>query len=220
MFRSRLSKLTSILPVLPQPKRIPQQNPSPPSKIKSAQDDADADLNFPAPLRTFRKYIGAYSSLRPQALAANATANFTHRVLPLDLGIPTRNLDEFKTHAAMIFSLFGDFAMIPVDADGLPNVAAGADASGAAMRYYHVPGAHFDPTTNTVIAWCKMGGRVNGQSEKGAKLVEQGVDEWWTECVIFVRMDAEGRKIEGVREFVHAGKAMELRRRLEGVLNS
>jgi hypothetical protein len=149
-------------------------------------------------VRTFRKYIKAYSTKRPQALAANASVDFTHVVLPSALQIPTRTLDPFKMHAGMIFSLFENFDMLPQSQGPQGNV-------------------HFCKETNTVIAHCRMGGKVNAQSEKGKLLIEQGVKEWWTECVLFVRMDEGGRKVMEVREFVNSAKAEELKKRLEGI---
>ena len=77
---------------------------------------------------------------------------------------------------------------------------------------------HLCKRTNTVISHCKMGGKINLESEKGRLLMEQGIVEWWTECVLFVRMDDEGRKILEIREFVNSSKAEELKRRLAGVL--
>jgi hypothetical protein len=149
-------------------------------------------------VRTFRKYIKAYSTKRPQALAANVSVDFTHMVLPSALQIPTRTLDPFKMHAGMIFSLFEKFDMLPQSQGPQGNV-------------------HYCKDTNTVIAHCRMGGKINAQSEKGKLLIEQGLNEWWTECVLFVRMDDEGRKVVEVREFVHSAKAEELKKRLEGI---
>ncbi|ORY10341.1 hypothetical protein BCR34DRAFT_588680 [Clohesyomyces aquaticus] len=160
------------------------------------QKTTDAE---PPQLRTFRKYIASYSSLRPAALTASASQNFLHAILPLSLNLPSRTLQPFKQHSAMIFSLFSSFEMIPH-----PN------GSGTSM--------HFSPSTNTAIAHCKMGGRINGESEKGKLLVKRGVLEWWTECVLFVRFDGVGESVVEVREFVDSAKAGELRLRLEGVL--
>jgi hypothetical protein len=100
----------------------------------------------------------------------------------------------------MIFSLFNSFSMIPQ-----------ANSTGENV--------HFCPKTNTVVAHCKMGGRVNGENEKGRQLVEAGYEEWWTECVLFVKMSQDGTRIEEVREFVDSKKAEELQRRLSGVLS-
>lgn len=100
----------------------------------------------------------------------------------------------------MIFSLFSDFQMIPQ-----------AKGTGAAV--------HFSADTNTVIAHCKMGGKVNEESEMGAKLLASGLSEWWTECVLFVRMSTDGKQIVEVSEFVNSAKAEELQRRLSGVLS-
>jgi len=152
-------------------------------------------------VRTFRNYIKAYSTKRPQALAANASVDFTHVVLPSALQIPTRTLDPFKMHAGMIFSLFEKFDMLPQSQGPQGNV-------------------HYCKETNTVIAHCRMGGKINAQSEKGKLLIEQGLNEWWTECVLFVRMDDEGRKVVEVREFVNSAKAEELKKRLEGIFES
>ncbi|KAF2787571.1 hypothetical protein K505DRAFT_329586 [Melanomma pulvis-pyrius CBS 109.77] len=150
-------------------------------------------------VQTFRKYLAAYSTLRPQALTANASRDFTHVVFPSALQIPTRTLSQFEIHSAMIFSLFSDFKMVP-------------QALGSASA------VHFCKETNTVIAHCKMGGKVNGGSEKGRVLVESGVTEWWTECVLFVRLDEAGQRVVEVREFVNSERAAELKRRLEGIL--
>jgi hypothetical protein len=50
----------------------------------------------------------------------------------------------------------------------------------------------------------------------GAKL---GLSEWWTECVLFVRMSKDGKRIEEVEEFVDSAKAEELQKRLGNVLS-
>jgi hypothetical protein len=149
-------------------------------------------------VRTFRKYIEAYSTKRPQALGTNASVEFTHVVLPSALQIPTRTLNPFKMHAGMIFSLFEKFDMLPQSQGPQGNV-------------------HFCKETNTVIAHCRMGGIINGQSDTGMILIEKGLQEWWTECVLFVRMDGKGRRVVEVREFVNSAKAEELQKRLEGI---
>lgn len=151
-------------------------------------------------VKTFRKYIAAYSTLRPTALGANASSTFTHSILPLASKLPSRPLSTFQQHAVMIFSLFKSFSMIPQ-----------GNNEGEAV--------HFSPETNTVVAHCTMGGKVNGESDKGRQLVEAGYEEWWTECVLFVRMSKDGRTIEEVREFVDSKKAEELQFRLSGVLS-
>lgn len=78
---------------------------------------------------------------------------------------------------------------------------------------------HLSKDTNTVIAHCKMGGKLNAESEMGAKLVASGITEWWTECVLFVQMSIDGKRIEEVREFVNSAKAEELQNRLSAVLS-
>ncbi|KAJ4291699.1 hypothetical protein N0V90_009594 [Kalmusia sp. IMI 367209] len=146
-------------------------------------------------LQTFRKLLGAYTTLRPAALGANASPTFSHIVLPLSLDLPPRSLENFQQHAAMIFSLFKNFKMVPQGQ------------------------VHFSKETDTVIAHCKMGGQVNGKSEKGQVLIDGGVTEWWTECVLFVKMSPDGRRIVEVREFVNSAKAEELQKRLSGILS-
>jgi hypothetical protein len=148
-------------------------------------------------MATFNKFIQSYSALRPQALTTHASRNFTHSGLPLSLGMPIRTLQPFETHAAMIFSLFSDFQMIPQ-----------SNASGDTV--------HFCRETNTVVAHCTMGGEIDTESEMGAKL---GLTEWWTECVLFVRMSDDGKRIDEVREFVDSKKAAELEVRLGNVLS-
>jgi hypothetical protein len=151
-------------------------------------------------VKTFHKYLAAYSTLRPAELGTNASSTFTHSILPLASKLPSRPLSTFQQHAVMIFSLFENFSMIPQ-----------ANGEGEAV--------HFSPETNTVVAHCKMGGKVNGESMKGKQLVEAGYEEWWTECMLFVRMSKDGRTIEEVREFVDSKKAEELQVRLSGVLS-
>lgn len=146
-------------------------------------------------IQTFRKLLNAYKTLRPAALGANASSDFKHKVLPSSLNLPPRNLENFQQHASMIFSLFEDFKMIPQGP------------------------VHFSKETNTVIAHCEMGGKVNGASEKGKMLIDGGVTDWWTECVLFVRMTPDGKRIVEVKEFVNSAKAEELQKRLSGILS-
>jgi hypothetical protein len=147
-------------------------------------------------MATFNAFIKSYSTLRPQALTTHASRDFKYTGLPLSLGMPSRTLRPFQSHAALMFSLYSDFAMIPQD-----------NANGDAV--------HFSHETNTVIAHCKLGGNVNTAREMGAKL---GVSEWWTECVLFVRLSKDGKRVEEVREFVDSAKAEDMRRRLGNVL--
>lgn len=79
---------------------------------------------------------------------------------------------------------------------------------------------HFCKDTNTVFAHCKMGGGINKTNTNGARLVAQGVTEWWLECVLFVEMDGEGKRVVGIREFVDAAKSAELKKRLADVLEA
>jgi hypothetical protein len=151
-------------------------------------------------VKTFNKLLQSYSTLRPEALVANATREFKHTVLPVALELPSRTLAPFKEHAGMVFSLFYDFRMVPQE-DGKRN------------DFY------FSKATNTVIAHCKMGGKVNPNSEMGARLVESGIADWWTECILFVQMTEDGKRIIEVREFVDSAKAEELQKKLSGVLS-
>jgi hypothetical protein len=146
-------------------------------------------------IQTFNTFLESYSTLRPEALTCLASPDFSHAVLPLSLNLPSRTLAPFQQHATQVFSLFSSFCLLPV-----PN---GADEA-----------IHFSPDTDTVIAHCKMGGKVNAQSEMGGVL---GLEEWWTECVLFVRMSEDGKRIVEVREFVDSKKAEELRLRLSAV---
>jgi hypothetical protein len=113
--------------------------------------------------------------------------------------MPTRTLDPWKQHATMIFSLFEDFSMVPQPSGTKDSV-------------------HFCKETNTVVAHCKMGGKVNGDNENGQKLIKAGLTEWWTECVLFVKMDPSGKRIVEVKEFVHSVKAEELKKRMMGLM--
>ncbi|KZM28214.1 uncharacterized protein EKO05_0011052 [Ascochyta rabiei] len=150
-------------------------------------------------VKTFKKLIKAYSTLRPEALVSTASRDFTHTVLPASLNLPSRPLNAFKGHAGMIFSLFESFEMAPQ-----PN------GNGDAV--------HYSKETNTVTAHCRMGGKVTAESSMGQKLIASGLTEWWTECVIFVQTSPDGKRIIEVREFVHSAKAEELQERLSGVL--
>jgi hypothetical protein len=146
-------------------------------------------------VQTFEKLLKSFSTLRPQAITANASRDFTHTVLPQSLDLPSRNMQTIHRHAAMVLSLFETFEMIPQ-----------ANGNGDAV--------HFSTETNTVIAHCKMGGKVNGANEMGAKLRASGMNEWWTEGVLFVRMTPDGKQVVEVREFVDNAKAEELQRLL------
>ncbi|KAF1976364.1 hypothetical protein BU23DRAFT_597196 [Bimuria novae-zelandiae CBS 107.79] len=146
-------------------------------------------------LQTFRKLLKSYTTLRPAALGANASSEFSHTVFPLSLNLPPRSLENFQQHAFMIFSLFEDFKMAPHGQ------------------------VHFSKETDTVIAHCRMGGKVNGASEKGGILIDGGITEWWTECVLFVKMSPDGKKIVELKEFVNSARAEELQRRLSGILS-
>ncbi|KAF1946851.1 hypothetical protein EJ02DRAFT_198480 [Clathrospora elynae] len=152
-------------------------------------------------VNTFNKFIKSYSTLRPQALTTSATYDFTHVSLPTDLNLPTRTLYPFREHAETVFSVFSAFEVTPLE-DG-----NGGDA------------VHFSRDTDTVVAHCKMGGKVNGESEMGTKLIDAGISEWWTEGVLFVKLSKDGKRVEGVREFMHSKKAEELQIRLDGVLS-
>ena len=68
-----------------------------------------------------------------------------------------------------------------------------------------------------MVAHCEMGGKLNSASEKGRRIIASGVEEWWTECVLFVKMDPRGGKVLEIKEFVDSVKAMELRRRSLGL---
>lgn len=146
-------------------------------------------------LQTFRKLLKAYTTLRPAALGANASKDFSHTVLPLSLNLPPRSLENFQQHAVMIFSLFEDFKMAPHGQ------------------------VHFSKETDTVIAHCRMGGKVDQTSEKGRILVDGGITEWWTECILFVQMTPDGTKVVELKEFVNSAKAEELQRKLSGILS-
>jgi hypothetical protein len=153
-----------------------------------------------AHVKTFNNLIESYSTLRPEALVSTASRDFSHTVLPASLNLPSRPLAAFKQHAGMIFSLFERFEMTP-QSNGRGDTV------------------HFSKETNTVTAHCKMGGKVNAESEMGRKLIASGLTEWWTECVLFVQMSPDGERIVEVREFVHSAKAEELQKRLSGVLS-
>ncbi|KAJ4361380.1 hypothetical protein N0V95_001891 [Ascochyta clinopodiicola] len=152
-------------------------------------------------VKTFNKLIKAYSTRRPEALISTASRDFTHTVLPASLSLPSRPLTSFKEHAGMIFSLFENFEMTPQ-----------SNGNGDAV--------HYSKETNTVTAHCRMGGKVDAESPMGQKLIASGLSEWWTECVLFVQMSPDGKRIVEVREFVHSAKAEELQERLSGVLGN
>jgi hypothetical protein len=152
-------------------------------------------------VETFNKFIQSYSTLRPQALTTYATHDFSHVSLPADLHLPTRSIQPFRDHAEHVFEIFSAFEVIPED-DGHGGKAV-----------------HFSRDTDTVVAHCKMGGKINGDSELGAKMAAAHITEWWTEGVLFVKLSTDGKKVEGVREFMHSKKAEELQIRLDHVLS-
>ncbi|KAF1361143.1 hypothetical protein EJ07DRAFT_91564, partial [Lizonia empirigonia] len=145
-------------------------------------------------VKTFNNLVKSYSQLRPEALVSTATRDFTHMVLPASLNLPSRSVAAFKEHAGTIFSLFQNFEMIPQ-----PNGKGDA--------------VHFSKETSTVTAHCKMGGKINAETSMGQRLIASGLTEWWTECVLFVQMSSDGKRIVEVREFVDSAKAEELQNR-------
>jgi hypothetical protein len=154
-----------------------------------------------AHVQTFNKFIESYATLRPQALTTYATRDFSHTSLPADLHLPTRSLQPFHEHAETVFEIFSDFQVVPED-DGHGGRAV-----------------HFSKDTNTVVAHCKMGGKVNGDGQLGTQLLESRITEWWTEGVLFVKLSKDGKRVESVREFMHSKKAEELQIRLDGILS-
>jgi hypothetical protein len=148
-------------------------------------------------MQTFNAFIRSYSTLRPQALTTHATRDFTHSSLPSDLELPPLPIRAFRDNMEAMFDVFSSFE-VKLEDDG-----------------YGKPAVHFSRDTDTVIAHCRMGGRVNGEGDAGRGLVESGITEWWTEAVLFVKMTKDGRRVEGVREFMHSRKAEELQMRLE-----
>jgi hypothetical protein len=154
-----------------------------------------------AHVQTFNKFIESYATLRPQALTTYATRDFSHTSLPADLHLPTRSLQPFREHAETVFEIFSDFQVVPED-DGHGGRAV-----------------HFSKDTNTVVAHCKMGGKVNGDGQLGTQLLESRITEWWTEGALFVKLSKDGKRVESVREFMHSKKAEELQIRLDGILS-
>ena len=151
-------------------------------------------------MQTFHAFIRSYSTLRPQALTTNATRDFTHSSLPLDLQLPPLPVGAFRDNMEAMLDVFSSFEVKPED-DG-----------------YGASAVHFSRDTNTVIAHCRMGGKVDGEGDRGRRLVENGITEWWTEAVLFVKMSEDGKRVEGVREFMHSKKAEELQIRLDTAL--
>lgn len=68
-----------------------------------------------------------------------------------------------------------------------------------------------------MIAHYRMGGKVNSESERVVKQMHSGLEDSWTECVLFVRMSGDGKRIVEVREIVDSARAEELKRRLTEV---
>lgn len=94
----------------------------PPSGTTLAVDDMDLDEENPhsAPnvadtdtSTAITALLLAYSSLSVPQLLGLLAPNFTHRVLPESLGMPTRDKQAFAQHAAGIFSVFESFRMRP-----------------------------------------------------------------------------------------------------------
>ncbi|EMD63130.1 hypothetical protein COCSADRAFT_182405 [Bipolaris sorokiniana ND90Pr] len=151
-------------------------------------------------MQTFNAFIRSYSTLSPHALTTHATRDFTHSSLPSDWGLPPLPIRTFRDNMEAMFDVFSSFEVTPQD-DG-----------------YGGPAVHFSRDTDTVVAHCRMGGKINNEGDRGRALEESGITEWWTEAVLFVKMSKDGRRVEGVREFMHSKKAEELQMRLETVL--
>lgn len=127
--------------------------------------------------RTITALLEAYSSLSVPQLLDLLAPNFTHRVLPESLGMPTRDKAAFAQHAAGIFSVFEGFRMVPVEM------------------------LKADHWKQAWVVRARMEGELKGG--KGA---------WRNECVLIVKMDAEGALVEEIQEFVDSAKAVEMKR--------
>ncbi|KAK0707974.1 hypothetical protein B0H67DRAFT_450932, partial [Lasiosphaeris hirsuta] len=66
-----------------------------------------------ARLQTVHALLDGYSSLSVPQLLKTLSPDFTHRVLPASLRMPTRDKQSFSLHAKGIFSVFDTFSMIP-----------------------------------------------------------------------------------------------------------
>jgi hypothetical protein len=65
---------------------------------------------------------------------------------------------------------------------------------------------HSDKETNTVIAHCMSGGKVDVDHEIRYSVFASDVSEWWTEYMPFVHLDEAETMISEVREFVDTAK--------------
>lgn len=64
-------------------------------------------------LQTVHSLLDGYGSLSVPTLTATLADDFKHQVLPESLGMPARDKASFEQHAAGIFSVFEEFAMVP-----------------------------------------------------------------------------------------------------------
>jgi len=107
-------------------------------------------------LQTFHKFIDSYSSLDTAVFDSNLASTFTHVILPKSLNIPTRDLTTFKEHSEQIFDLFERFAVIP---------------------HHKKWSVFYCEESETVIAHCKMGGKLNRNNEKVKGFLEARMGE-------------------------------------------
>ncbi|KAM7193201.1 hypothetical protein V8F33_007901, partial [Rhypophila sp. PSN 637] len=146
---------------------------------------------------TIRSLLQGYASLDVPTLLASLSDQFIHRVLPASLDMPPRGIDEFSQHATGIFSVFEKFAMVPEETftdlgKGIVTIHARMEGT---LKSKPQPGAN------------------NGATGDGPGAVEAPKIEWRNECVMIIRLSADGSEVLEITEFVDSHKAIEMRQR-------
>jgi len=136
-------------------------------------------------MNTIQSLLDGYSSLSVPVLLRPLSDDFTHRVLPRSLGMPVRDKEAFSHHAEGIFAIFSFFS-----------------------KFRMIPEEIYeDEAQGMVIIHAGMEGIVKSRSRRG-----QG-EEWRNECVMIIRLSADGSQVVEIQEFVDSAKALEMKRK-------
>jgi len=158
------------------------------SSSTTSRSSSSADSSsLPSPSRSTRlqtayQVLDAYGSLSVDAMLEPLAEDFTHQVLPESLDLPRRSKEQFGRHAGGIFKSFKSFKMVP-------------------------QGMFEDDADNAVVARCRMVGEL-----KDGITPEGKPSGWVNECVILLKMSADGKKVVEAREFVDSQKSVQMRR--------
>ncbi|KAF2490024.1 hypothetical protein BU16DRAFT_544365 [Lophium mytilinum] len=160
---------------------------STPSKLdKPASTTAPTAPPTSALTQAALDFLKDFSTLSPAIITSHCTPDFTHSISPASLALPSRNLEEFKTHSARVYSLFSTWEIVPDT-------------------------VFEDVGKSTVVAHAKMGGKVKGRALGDVDFWKNEAVFWIEMGEVEGRW-----MVKAVREFVDSKLGEELRRRLTG----